>query len=170
MGPAHPLHSARIYPSTTEPALDREKLNWWLTLFANLGVLCGLVFVGLEIRQNTSQLRADAAYSITESVNQLNSDISGDESLADLILRGEANLDSLNPVERSRFAAYQFARLNIAEYILDLETEGVSDLNFRFADFLVNEYLTKPGLQSFILSLDDIWAGSDELYSRLTGR
>lgn len=30
-----------------------DRLNNWLTLFANLGVIAGLVFVGFEIRQNT---------------------------------------------------------------------------------------------------------------------
>lgn len=51
--------------------MSRESWNWWLTLLANVGVLGGLVFVGLEIRQNTSQLRTEASYSITESVNEL---------------------------------------------------------------------------------------------------
>ena len=150
--------------------MDRERLKRWLTLLANLGVLGGLVFVGLEIRQNTRQLRADASYSITESVNQLNEGIYGDPSLADLVRRGEQDLAALDPVERSRFVAYQFSLLNIAEYILDLEAEGVSDFNFRMVDFTVSEYLTKPGLQEFINSVEDVWVGSDELYSRLTGR
>ena len=150
--------------------MDRERLNRWLTLLANLGVLGGLVFVGLEIRQNTRQLRADASYSITESVNLINEGVYGDPTLADLLLRGEQDLDALDPVERSRFAVWQFSRLNIAEYILDLEAEGVSGLNFRFLDFTVNEYRTKPGLQDFINSVEDTWAGSADLYSRLTGR
>ena len=35
--------------------INRDRLNWWLTVLANLGVLGGLVFVGLEVRQNTTQ-------------------------------------------------------------------------------------------------------------------
>ena len=38
--------------------MDRDRLNWWLTILANVGMLGGIVFVGFEIRQNTSQLRA----------------------------------------------------------------------------------------------------------------
>ncbi len=30
--------------------MDRDRLNWWLTILANLGMLGGLVFVGFEIR------------------------------------------------------------------------------------------------------------------------
>ena len=139
-------------------------------MFANLGVLGGLVFVGLEIRQNTSQLRADASHSITESVNQMNAGVYGDPTLADLLLRGQQDFGSLTAIERSRFMSWEFSRLNVAEYILDLEGEGVSDLNFRFVDFVVNEYQTTVGLQQFIRSVEDTWAGSDELLSRLLGR
>ena len=150
--------------------MDRQRLNSWITLLANLGVLGGLVFVGLEIRQNTSQLRADASQSITESVNQMNAGVYGDPTLADVLLRGEQDLSALEPIERSRFESYEFSRLNVAEYILDLEAEGVSDLNFRFVDYVVNQYQIKPGLQQFIRSVEATWAGSDDLISRLIGR
>jgi hypothetical protein len=38
--------------------MDREKINRWLTLLANLGVLGGLILVALQIRQNTAITRA----------------------------------------------------------------------------------------------------------------
>ena len=149
--------------------MDRERLNSWLTLFANLGVLGGLVFVGLEIRQNTSQLRADASYSITASVNQMNEGMYGDAALTELVRRGEQDLAALDAIDRTRFAYYQLSRLNLAEYILDLEAEGVSDLNFRYLEFIVSDFRSKPGLQEFIISVGaDTYAGSAELYSRLT--
>jgi len=61
--------------------MNREALNWWLTLTANLAVLGGLVFVGYEVRQNTSQLRAESSWPITESVNATNSSIYSDAEL-----------------------------------------------------------------------------------------
>jgi hypothetical protein len=147
--------------------MNTDKLNWWFTVTANIGVLAGLVFVGLEIQQNTSQLRTDASYSITVSVNQQNEGIYLSPALAELLLRGEQDLDALNPVERKQFNAYQFSRLNLAEYIEDLDSEGVSDLNFRFSEFLVRQYHVKPGLQAFIREHQDIYFGSDEFLARL---
>jgi len=149
--------------------MDRDRLNWWLTILANLGVLGGLVFVGFEIRQNTTQLRADASHSITTSVNELNAGLYGDPELAELVLRGEANLDALTPTERKRFDRYEFSRLNIAEYVQDLESEGVSDLNFRYVEWIVREFQTKPGLRAFIREYEDLYVGSDELLARLLG-
>jgi hypothetical protein len=137
----------------------------WLSLLANLAVLGGLVFVGLEIRQNPSQLRTDASYSITASVNELNSGLYGDPGLTDIVLRGEEDLGSLDEIERARFDSYQFARINIAEYVEDLEMEG----SFRYAEFIVREFQTKPGLRAFIREHRDTYAGSADLLARFLG-
>lgn len=150
--------------------MDRTKLDSWLTVVANLAVLGGLVFVGLEIRQNTRQLRADASHSITASVNEMNAGVYNDPSLADLLIRGEQDLDDLSSIERRRFDHFQFSRLNVVEYIRDLEAEGVVDLNFRFEDFVVRQFRTKPGLQAFIREREETYAGSQELLAKLVRR
>ena len=41
-----------------------EKLNQWLTLIANFGVIAGFVFLAVEIRQNTEALRAESHQAI----------------------------------------------------------------------------------------------------------
>ena len=63
-----------------------------------------------------------------------------------------------------------FSRLNVAEYVQDLESEGVSDLNFQFVEHVVRQFRTKPGLQAFIREYEDTYVGSDELLERLGGR
>ena len=44
-------------------------LNDWLTLVANVGVLAGLIFVGLEIRQNTLALEREIRISNADAVH-----------------------------------------------------------------------------------------------------
>ena len=149
--------------------MNRENLNLWFSFITNIAVLVGLIFVGYEIRQNTAQLRAESSQSITESVNALNAGLYSDGELADLLIRGTENLESLNSVERSRFGAFQFSRLNIAEYVLDLEREGVSDLNFRYVEWIVRDFNEKPGLRTFIREHEGGYVGSKELLARLLG-
>jgi hypothetical protein len=43
-----------------------EKLNQWLTLAANIGVIAGLIFLGFEIQQNTLSTRMAARESATQ--------------------------------------------------------------------------------------------------------
>ena len=40
--------------------MDFDKLNKWLTLVANVAILGGLVFLALEIQQNTNAIRSTA--------------------------------------------------------------------------------------------------------------
>jgi hypothetical protein len=149
--------------------MNRKNLNWWLSSITNVGVLFGLLFVGYEIRQNTVQLRAESSQAITESVNALNAGMYSDPELAEILIRGTEDLGALDSVERARFDAYQFARLNIAEYALDLEREGVSDLNFRYVEWTVRQFNEKPGLRAFIREHQDTYVGSEELLARLLG-
>jgi hypothetical protein len=130
-------------------------------------VVASLVFVGYEIRQNTSQLRTDGARSVTEMVNQLNAGIFSDATLTEIVEKGEQDFESLDEIERRQFESFQFARLNIADYIMDLEREGVSDLNFRYVDYVVRDFNNKPGLQAFIQAHAETYVGSPVLLSRL---
>lgn len=60
-----------------------------------------------------------------------------------------------------RFDRYQFSRLNIAETVLDLEHEEVSDLNFRYLDWIIREFNEEPGLRAFIREYKDRYVGSE---------
>ncbi len=116
-----------------------------ITILANVGVVIGLVFLTLEIRQNNAQMRAQGAYSIYQSVETLNQAVYLDKEFADLLHRGEKSFDDLDPVEQSRLATFFFSEINLAQYILSLEDEGLADLHFRYVDFKVEQFRTMPG-------------------------
>lgn len=48
---------------------ELESLNAWLSLLANLGVIAGIVFVGLELRQ-TNQAPLGSAYQERANVDE----------------------------------------------------------------------------------------------------
>jgi hypothetical protein len=149
---------------------EKQMRNEWKTTAELIGVtavVASLVFVGYEIRQNTSQLRTDGARSVTEMVNHLNTGIFSDATLTEIVEKGIQNFESLDEIERAQFESYQFARLNIADYIMDLEREGVSDLNFRYVDYIVRDFNKNPGLQAFIRAHAETYVGSPVLLSRL---
>ena len=43
-----------------------SKLNQWLTLVANLSVVAGILFLAVELRQNTAAIRAQTRDALTE--------------------------------------------------------------------------------------------------------
>lgn len=142
----------------------------WKTIAELVGVtavVASLVFVGYEVRQNTSQLRTDGARSVTEMVNHLNASIFSDATLTAIVEKGVQNFESLDEIERAQFESFQFARLNIADYVMDLEQEGVSNLNFRYVDYIVRDFNKNPGLRAFIRAHAETYVGSPALLSRL---
>ena len=45
--------------------MDLDKYNKWLTLIANIAILGGLIFLALEIQQNTNAIRSAAIQEAT---------------------------------------------------------------------------------------------------------
>ncbi len=144
-----------------------REFNPWFTLIANIGVVGGLIFLGYEVQQNTSQLRVESSYSVNEALSMMNSAIYNDRILADIVERGEKDLFSLDDIERRQFIAYQFDRINLAIHIQALEQDGLSDIHFPYVEFLTNQFRLNPGLQEFLVFVDEEWEASRELYDRL---
>ena len=147
--------------------MKTKKIKLWITLIANLGVVGGLVFVGFEVQQNTTQIRAEASYSINEALSNLNSAIYNDPVFADIVVRGEKEFFSLNPTEQRQFNAYQYDRLNLGIHVLTLEDQGLSQVHFPYIDRLVKDFHRSPGLQEFLGFIEDERVGEPELYERL---
>ena len=142
-----------------------------ITILANVGVVIGLVFLTLEIRQNNAQMRAQGAYSINQSVETLNQAIYLDKEFADLLHRGEKSFNDLDPVEQRRLATFFFSEINLAQYILGLEDEGLADLHFLYVDFKVNQFRTMPGRKEFVDTYvrPSTYFGKDDIQRMLTG-
>jgi len=141
-----------------------------VTMLANIGVVVGLVFLTLEIRQNTAQMRTQGAYSIYQSVETLNQAVYSDDGFADLLHRGEESFNDLDPVEQSRLATFFFSEVHLAQYILSLEDEGLSDLHFGYVDLKVSQFKTIPGRREFVESYirPSTFLGRDDIQRMLT--
>ena len=149
--------------------MNKIDLGQSITILANVGVIVGIVFLLFEIRQNTAQLRSQASYSINQSVGALNQSIFQNAEFADLVYRGEQSFSDLGPVEQSRLAAFYFSEINLAQYIVGLEDEGLSDLHFRYVDFKVDQFISFPGRKEFVDAYvkPSIYFGRDDFQRRL---
>jgi hypothetical protein len=79
--------------------MNLDKINHWASLLANIGVIAGIVFLGLELRQNNSLLAAQATYSL----RQYRSDVA-DTIMAPNVLEAThkyAGGEKVTPAERS---------------------------------------------------------------------
>ena len=87
-----------------------EKLNNWLTLIANVGVLAGIVFLAFEINQNTATLRLNAAMEVSNAATELSLGVAHSEFLPAILAKGRA-LESLSVEEEIRLDLYRLAAM-----------------------------------------------------------
>ena len=79
--------------------MEPRRLNELLTLIVNFGVIAGLIFLGLEIRQNTIATQASAIQESTNVARQQLLMFATNPDLAELVFK---DLDDLNEVELGR--------------------------------------------------------------------
>ncbi len=152
--------------------MELDKLNKWLTLIANLGVLIGVFFLVLEIRQSNSIANREAASEISNAGSELNFRVIENQEFA--MLRSklrDADAD-LSPMEEEQALSWALTQLNY--YILvsnsyenGLITEFIYELQQKSALRMARRY---PGMFNFLSEvLDDIGMppGSNSFVDRL---
>ena len=87
----------------------------WREALAAVGVMLSLVFVGLELRQNTAAISATALNDLTEGSNAWMFQITSDGEMADIYVRWRDGLGELSPDEEIRIRLLIFALLRNSE-------------------------------------------------------
>ena len=85
--------------------MNSDKLNNWLTLGANIGVIIGLILLIVEIRQNTEMMRAQINQSRTEAA-QSEQQATYNSDYMPAILTKVDNGQELTDEEMMRFRPY----------------------------------------------------------------
>jgi hypothetical protein len=114
--------------------MNNDKLNQWLTTLANFGVIVGIIFLVVEIRQtsrqieqNTAALGAQTIFQINESSNGSRRAIAQDAELAELLMKGNEDPEALTELERERFIQWTRARLAFLEAYWLYRSKGLID-------------------------------------------
>ena len=92
--------------------MNFERLNSWLTLVANMGVIAGIIFLALEIDQSNRQARSATYQARVNEIDQSLREFSLSESMAEIYLKIEqSGLESLTPSEHMRAENWERARI-----------------------------------------------------------
>lgn len=80
--------------------MNVEKLNQHLTLVANFGVMIGIIFLAIEVSQNTATLRAQAIQNSTDVSRHQLIMLAGNEDVARISM--SRDLSELSDLDRQR--------------------------------------------------------------------
>jgi len=95
-----------------------------------IAVFLGLVFVGLELKQNTEAVESQTSQGLLEMANQANAQIASDKQLAELVLRVHKGIDELDELETLQYNRFVHSEMNIWEHAFFSHENGTmhSDL------------------------------------------
>lgn len=122
--------------------MQLDKLNTTLALIANLGVLLGLMFVVLELRQNQASLDAGIQLSLSSAYQDISSRLIENREFAAVLYKVFTTPDELDPVDTLQVVSWTQEYLSLLYATYELRQKGiVSDELWRqnaryFAAFL----------------------------------
>ncbi len=107
--------------------LDSGKLRSVIEMAGAAAVLLGLIFVGLELKQNTATMSAEAVFQLNASTNDLHLAMAQDSELSELVHKGLEDPASLSDIERRMFVSWMRVRFNLAEAAWIYRNKGLLD-------------------------------------------
>ena len=128
--------------------MNFDRLNKWMTLAANFGVLAGIVFLGVEISQNTTatqseslEARTDRLMSITTSMiqsEQLLSAVSKLKFLDDFCNPNRELVEDLTPEERAAFTSFLYSNwIRFENAYYQFQSSNIDEFQFEFVTMKV---------------------------------
>ena len=134
-----------------------DRLNQWITLIANLGVVAGIFFLGFEIQQNSVAINAQTYQSRAQIVQEWSSMVADSEHFAPLLAklgtglfpRDPASFAELSAEDRIRLTAFhQWTRVQLDNLLYQYE-QGFIDEDFFNSS-------TKPALALFTPAWEEL--------------
>ena len=101
-----------------------EKLNSWLALIANLGVIAGIVFLGFEIRQSSTSIETAAYQDLIGRIVEINMATATDEELTTVVRAASAG-GELSDSDGFRYRIYLVSWIRHADLAYFLYERGV---------------------------------------------
>ena len=83
-----------------------KKLENWANVGASVGVILGIIFLGLEISQNTEMMRSQARDAITDKQMMFSEWVATEPEMAAAIVSAAAGLDKMTPEHRIMYGYF----------------------------------------------------------------
>jgi hypothetical protein len=107
--------------------MKKADLGQMISVLANIGVIAGIAFLAVELRQNNDELRIQARQNVYEMQAEIQRNFfRNDGGLADLYFK-EVEGENLTRVESSRLASYRTHLIRTMAFIYGEDPERAND-------------------------------------------
>ncbi len=130
------------------------KLSEWANvaeISVSFIVVASLVYIGLEVNQNTQALQIDSYQSMSDSLLQLDIAQASNEDLNRIITLAETSPSDVTAEEWARFTKMAYPRYGVWEYVyLSAQENAVSESQWlAFGPYFLTEFACKRGYRQF---------------------
>ena len=123
-----------------------ETLYYLSQIVAVVGIFASLIFVGLQVRQNTKAIRATSHHAITDSFNAINNLILSDPKVARIMRLTMAGSEEMDEDERVSANYMLLANMRIFETLYYQYKNGTLDKKLFDAELKTLKWVvTLPG-------------------------
>ena len=131
-------------------SLTLENVYFIGQTIAAIAVVISLVYVGLQVQQNTNATQMAAAQSTVEMYNTFTSDLCSSSELSDLWRRGLRNFNDLKDTEKVRFSALAGQSMKVFESAhLQWNRGALDDDLWKGLSFASCDVANQPGLKQW---------------------
>lgn len=106
--------------------MKAKRINDWLTLGANFGVLIGIILLLVELNQNSTMMRAQTRFEVSQGIVDLLNLSASNEQLASVLRRADSG-EELTPDEYKQFQHRSYALFRYLENIHYQYRQGLFD-------------------------------------------
>lgn len=107
--------------------MSLENIYFISQIVSALALIVSLLFVGIQIRQNTLSTQTARHQSIVQAIADWSREVALNNDIANLMVRGSANFEQLDPVQRLQFALLHVALFRNYENIFYQHAQGAID-------------------------------------------
>ena len=129
-----------------------------LTVLANVGVILGIVFLAVEIRESANQASNEALQGTVIQFIDWHKQIAADPSLAKIYSEGRRDYSGLSEIQQQQFDALMRALVHSASLFIDSRTQlfdsDVPPLCERTVEGYFLELLEQPGFRQWWSTAD----------------
>ncbi|MGQ0533574.1 MAG: hypothetical protein ACT4OF_12925 [Caulobacteraceae bacterium] len=130
--------------------MSLEQWSYLGEIIGAIAVVASLIFVGVQLRQNTKAVRAQTSQAHAVGYQQIIAGISDNGEFARIWRIGLSDYENLNPDERARFLAftsmlfrfYESSQVQMLRGMLDAE-------HWHTIEQQVADLVTQPGIQAW---------------------
>lgn len=117
---------------------------------ASIGVMVSVIYLAVQIQGGNQQLRAQSYHATLEMLHKPLELIVQDQSLADMVVRAEADPESLSSGEWQRYSDLQLLRFDAYEHAYYAHREGeIREELWNGIDSILSSRVASTGFQKF---------------------